>query len=232
MDYQSVLAHIRTKALPVLFIDTCIFLDIIRTPVRDTIKADTISKAKTLLNLSTNKEIWLVTSKTVQDEWYGNVAAVVEEVEREILKLEQKRIHFLSAAKASTGSQFVHGQNLNALNLEQELKSLSEAFLAECMIIKPQDSHMVQAMNRVKQNRPPAKRGKAEAKDCEIYETFLHLCKDLRGNSFEEKLLFVSSNTHEYSDSNSGGIQPELTPYNGKYISNLPWAQSEINSSV
>lgn len=233
ISYQSALSQIKAAPAAVLFIDTCIFLDLIRAPVRGSINASTAKCANKLLGFGSNgSPVWLITSVTVQDEWKDNIECVAAEVDREILKLEQSRNHFLAAASATTGSQYSHGQSAQILNLGHGLKVLSERILNACMIVEPENSHMVEAMNRVKQYRPPAKRGKAEPKDCEIFEMFLHFCKDLCASNFQERLVFVSSNTNEYSKSNAGGIQIELDQYSAKYVSDLPWAFSEIGLSV
>lgn len=233
ISYQSALVHIKAAPAAVLFIDTCIFLDLIRAPVRGTINASTAKCVNKLLTFGANSHhVWLITSATVQDEWKDNIENVTAEVDREILKIEQSRNHFLAAASATTGNQYTHGQSAKTLNLGQGLRILSERILNACLIVEPESHHMVEAMNRVKQYRPPAKRGKAEPKDCEIFEMFLHFCKDLCASNFQEKLVFASSNTCEYGKSNAGGIQIELDQYSAKYVSDLPWAFSEIGLSV
>jgi len=230
-SYGDACALILGAPAPVLYLDTCIFLDIVRAPVRENISSESASLAQELRTRScTNpRSIWLVTSETVQTEWHDNIDEVKTDVERNIRKLESKRRHFLSAAQAVTGSIYPHGQIESALNLLVQLEAASEALLDACVIVTPDDAHLVGAMNRVKSNRPPAKRGKAEPKDCEIYELFFSLCRDLRAGGMTEDFVFASSNINEFGTDNSGGVQLELSNLNAKYSSDIPWAVAAID---
>jgi hypothetical protein len=125
--------------------------------------------------------------------------------------------------------QYQHGQVESALDLANKLKLVAESLLLACFIVTPEDSHSLGAMNRVKQYLPPAKRGKAEPKDCEIYELFLGLCRDLRTRGVGSNFVFSSSNTKEYGQENSGGVQPELASIGAKYASNLAWAEAVLD---
>ncbi|MGL6434838.1 PIN domain-containing protein [Aeromonas caviae] len=231
ISYADACSAISGEPLPMLYIDTCIFLDIIRSAVRENINSDSAKFAQSLIARanSNSRSLWLLTSATVEMEWHENVAGVLEETEREILKLESRRRHFLSAADAVTSMRYQHGQVESALDLANKLKSVAETLLQSCAIVIPEDAHLLGAMNRVKQYFPPAKRGKAEPKDCEIYELFLGLCRDLRTRGVESDFVFLSSNTQEYGQKNSGGVQPELTVLGAIYVSNLAWAEVAVN---
>ena len=76
-----------------LFIDTCIFLDVLRAPYRDNIPSDGIAAAIKLIELSEKAppNIWLVTNETVKGEWYDNISLVKIELEKEVKKLEIQR---------------------------------------------------------------------------------------------------------------------------------------------
>ncbi len=218
----------------VLFVDTCILLDIVRAPIRDTINANSAAIAQRLCALSREspRGVWLVTSETVRDEWLENIADVKLEVAREILKIEKRRKHFLSAAGAANNIQYTYGDSEAAIRLEDRLESISQALLDECLIITPESAHIISAMQRVKQYRPPARRGKSEAKDCEIFEVFLGLCADSRAGGFCGPVLFASSNTTDYAGDNAAGIKKDLGQVNGQHVSNLPWAMALIEAAL
>ena len=231
ISYADACSAILGEPSAILYLDTCVFLDIVRSPVRDSIDSDSAKVAQSLIRRSTSnpRSLWLVTSATVEMEWQDNINGVFEEVEREILKLESRRKHFLSAANAATNTQYQHGQIESALDLAKKLKVVSKSLLDACAIVTPEDLHLLGAMKRVKQYLPPAKRGKAEPKDCEIYELFLGLCRELRTHGVANDFVFSSSNTKEYGQKNSGGIQPELASVSAKYASNLAWAEAVID---
>lgn len=231
ISYADACSAISGEPSAMLYLDTCVFLDIVRSGVRESINSDSAKFAQSLIAKSNSnpRSLWLVTSATVEMEWHENVAGVLEEAEREILKLESRRRHFLSAANAATNVQYQHGQVESALDLANKLKLVAESLLYACFIVTPEDSHSLGAMNRVKQYLPPAKRGKAEPKDCEIYELFLGLCRDLRTRGVGNNFVFASSNTKEYGQENSGGVQPELASIGAKYASNLAWAEAVLD---
>lgn len=231
ISYADACSAISCEPSAILYLDTCVFLDILRSPVRENIDSGSARFAQSLIGRSNSnpRSLWLLTSETVEIEWQENIDGVFEEVEREILKLESKRRHLLSAANAATSAQYQHGQIESALDLAKKLKLLSKSLLDACVVVTPEDSHSLRAMTRVKQYLPPAKRGKAEPKDCEIYELFLGLCRELRMRSIDNDFVFSSSNTKEYGQENSGGIQPELTSVGAKYASNLAWAEAVLN---
>ncbi len=231
ISYADACSAISEEPSAILYLDTCVLLDIVRSPVRDSIDSDSAKFARSLIARSNSspRSLWLVTSATVETEWHENIAGVLEEAEREILKLESRRRHFLSAAKAATDMQYQHGQVESALDLANKLKLVAESLLHACSIITPEDTHLLGAMNRVKQYLPPAKRGKAEPKDCEIYELFLGLCRELRTRGVVSEFVFSSSNTKEYGHDNSGGIQTELASLGAKYASNLAWAEAVLD---
>lgn len=228
ISYSDACHAILQEPSAILYIDTCVFLDIIRSPIRESIDSNSASFALSLIRTSSSKprSLWLVTSATVEMEWLENIDGVVDEVEREILKLESRRSHFISAANAVTNVHYQHGQIESAIDLANKLKVASKTLLDTCTIISPEDAHILNAMKRVKQYLPPAKRGKAEPKDCEIYELFLGLCQDLRVNGVADDFVFSSSNTKEYGVENSGGIQPELNTINARYATNLAWVEA------
>ena len=231
ISYADACTTILGEPSAILYLDTCVFLDIVRSPVRESIDSNSARFAQSLIGRTTSnpRALWLITSATVETEWAENIDGVLEEVEREILKLESRRRHFLSAAKEVTSTHYQHGQIESAIDLANKLKIASKSLLDACTIISPEDAHMVGAMKRVKQYLPPAKRGKAEPKDCEIYELFLGLCQDLRVGGIVNDFVFCSSNTKEYGSENSGGIEPELTTVSAKYATKLAWAEAILD---
>lgn len=98
--------------------------------------------------------------------------------------------------------------------------------LDACIVIPPEAAHAFSAMNRVKKDLPPARKGKAEPKDCEIYELFLSLCNDLQAN--EVDMIFASSNIQDYGVKNAGGIAPELAILNAKYVNAWNWLNATL----
>ncbi len=231
ISYADACSAISADPSALLYIDTCVFLDIIRSAVREDINSLSVKIARSLIDRSNSRSrsLWLVTSATVEMEWYENVAGVLKETEREVLKLESRRRHFLSVANAATNMSYQHGQLESGLDLANKLKTVAESLLNSCIIVIPEDAHLLGAMNRVKKYLPPAKRGKAEPKDCEIYELFLGLCRDLRAYGVERDFVFLSSNTREYGQENAKRMKQELESVGAIYVSDLAWAEAVLD---
>lgn len=234
VSYTNASSSLNSSPAHVIFIDTCVLLDIVRSPVRESVSADSAKYAQDLYSRATNSppSLWLVTSETVLNEWHENISSVKDETAREIRRLERRRQHLLRAVESVTKGEFYCEQNTMYSNIADQMQEVSEALLDACMIVVPDDEHSVKAMNRVKKYMPPAQRGKSEAKDCEIFELFLALCEDARAAGITDEFLFVSSNVKDYGEHNAGGIQPELSLINARFIHNIAWATAVIDGRV
>ncbi len=219
---------------PVLFIDTCIFLDIVRAPVRDEIPADTAKYTQELRARSCESPVsrWLVTSEVASTEWDDNITSVKLDLERGILKLEAQRNHFLSAAQATTNVKYQYGHSERGLNLSSPLKMASRAFLSDCLIVPQSQDHSLRAVTRMSKNLPPSRRGNSSVKDCLIFEMFLEFCRDFRAAGMTDKLVFVSSNTRDFGSSNEDGVQIELNDLGAEFTVNLPMAVAALDGRL
>ncbi len=216
---------------PILFLDTCIFLDIIRTPHRDNIPYDNISSALAIANLSNDNppKLWLITNETVHGELEANIENVKIELLREIKKQEEKREKLINCVNILFNKEFPYGQKLARLQLDDHLENFSKNIMQKCLVAQIEDTHSVKAMHRVRKCLPPARKGKQEAKDCEILEAFLDLAKQIRANGVTEKIFFITSNTDDYGKPDSLRVKDEFNQINAGYINNLSWALFEIN---
>jgi hypothetical protein len=218
--------RIFNSSAPILFIDTCIFLDILRSPYRDNISVNAISSALNLIKMSENDpcKVWLLTNEMVHSEWGENIANVKQELENEVKRLEHTREQLVIAANVILEIKPAHGQKMTSLNLHGHLENLSRNFLSHCLIIKQKDSHFVKAMHRVQKCLAPAKKGKPEPKDCVIFEAFLDIPEKVRGLGYSGEIYFVTSNSRDYGKVNAPLILEELNRINATLIDNLQWA--------
>jgi hypothetical protein len=175
---------------PVLFLDTCIILDIIRSPFRDNISTNEISASLELINKSqlNNPSVWLVTNQIVYTEWKENIETVKIELTEEIKKAELKREKMVNAANIIFDFNHDFGQIIKTLNLPEHLGNLSKSLLDKCEKIAIDDSHYVEAMKRINKCDSPAQRGKDSAKDCQIFAAFLDIGKQLRNKNFQKNI--------------------------------------------
>lgn len=97
---EDISQRIFSYSVPILFIDTCIFLDILRSPYRDNISVNAISSALNLIKMSESDpcKVWLLTNEMVHSEWGENIANVKQELEKEVKRLEHTRGQLVIAA--------------------------------------------------------------------------------------------------------------------------------------
>ncbi|EMY0608943.1 PIN domain-containing protein [Citrobacter freundii] len=227
---EHVINEIVRSTAPVLFIDTCIYLDVIRSPIRTNISKDTAKWAKILTGKAKEKVFWLVTCKTIQDEWQDNVSNVVSELDREAKKMETSNLHFHSVLSSIDNEYVKPTWNGVTLGVAEGFKKISESMLNESMVIECEDKHSVSAMSRIKRCIAPASKGKLEPKDCEIFEVFLDMAKRLRDGDYSGNIYFVSSNTTDYRKDNSKSIDEELAFVSSEFIPNLSLAGYNVTN--
>lgn len=232
IEVEELCATIVTKPAPVLFLDTCTILDVIRTPYRDSIPVEEIAVAKKLLQLADQPvpEVWLVTNETVHGEWLSNLDAVKLELEREAKKIERQRSKFLEAVDMLYEIKHETGHKVEYLKLSEHLENLSNRILSVSKKIHIADSHTLKGMNRVRKYLVPARRGKQEAKDCEIFEAFLDIGQSLRSKGFSDTICFVTANSDDYGKPTDPKppLDTELQSITARYVGSLSWAMAVV----
>ncbi len=226
--------RICNSSAPILFFDTCIFLDILRLPYRDNISKDAILSALNLIKMSENDpcKVLLLTNETVYAEWNDNIANVKQELEKEVKKFENTREKLVIAANVLLEIKPDYGQKMTSLNLHGHLEDLSRNLLTHCLIVEQEHSHFVMGGQRSITNLAPAKKGKPEFKDCVIFEAFLDVSKQARKLGYSREIYFVTSNSNDYGKANASLIFEELNKINATLIDNLPWALAAVENRI
>ncbi|EKO3846487.1 DUF4935 domain-containing protein [Vibrio harveyi] len=225
---QQLCGEITQNPKPVLMLDTCVLLDIVRVCSREGANVNAISAVNDLLNCNS---IWIVISEIVKSEWSENIETVYPEAERHLKKLDKGIIQFQSVlSQFSSLGSFSYTQKPSDYGVHTQLKNLSEQVHQRALVIELDDRCAGKAMSRVVRNIAPSAQGKDESKDCTIYEHYLELCTQLRAASFGEEILFASSNKADFGEPNNlrSPIDSELSNLNVTFVNNLPWATSII----
>jgi len=232
IEVDEVCAVITAKPAPVLFLDTCTILDVLRAPCRESIAVEEISAAMALIKLNGQHTpgVWLVTNETVHGEWTANLDTVRTELERESKKIERLRSRLVDAVDIVYGRTHEVGHRIEHLKLSEHLENLSKQLLSVSQKVKIADSHSLSAMNRVRKYLAPAGRGKQEAKDCEIFEAFLDVGRTLRTKGFADSICFVTANSDDYGKPKEpkNQLEAELLAINARYVGSLSWALAVV----
>lgn len=228
IDPVGLTEKILANPAPILFFDTCSILDIVRASYRKSVATREISSASHLIKMASGNapKVWLSTNETVYEEWHANISAVKLELCNEIERADFARSRFISTANLLHGASYDIGQDIRSLDLPNHLESLSENFLSACWKVKIQDTHSIKAMHRIRKYLAPARRGKFEPKDCEIFESFLDVASRIRAKGITENICFITANRDDYGEplSQKEPIAKDLADVEAKYLNSLSWA--------
>jgi hypothetical protein len=215
---------------PVLFLDTCVLLDIIRSTQR--CLKDYAARASELLTLISDSPpaCALILSSIVPQEWADNAPTVMDETSRHLRSMEEQSAHFHAACQALGLAMPAPRTQYGQSGLAEALRDLSRSLVDHAVILDEQTDSRIKAFNRVVNRIPPAMR-KGEVKDCAIIEEYLAVCRGLQAAGFMRKRVFCTSNTEDYCE--AGGVLHshlaiEFAGCALSFTKNLPWALHEI----
>lgn len=204
----DVVNEITAHPAPVLFLDTCILLDVVRAPLRN--KPDEIRFGRIFLDAvqKNPKTIHLLIPFPVQTEWSTHVLERENECRTAInacnavseicLHLALPTVAVLPAA---------------VLTMPALLRQLSTDLLNACVTIDQDAAALGKAVSRIVANTHPVKQPESKgAKDAVILEHAVQTTGQLRNAGFASNCLFVSSNTKDYAAPGSTSLHPQLAP--------------------
>ncbi len=200
---------------PVLFLDACALLDILRvasirddaTPARAILAANEI-----LERINSNpRTSWLLCAALVEVEWKDNVERVMNEITNHVRQVDRsiERLHTAVRAIPSIVADIKTGEmrglaaglrapQFGSLALPTKLFEIAEKLMASALWLAADEQVLNAANARSMQALKPASVGKRERGDCHIIETYFALCRALRAGHFAESCIFVSSNKTDF----------------------------------
>lgn len=211
---------------PLILIDTCSILDIIRVPIREELNAEQlIGGAQSLLENALGGKIYLAITSTVRIEYDTNLPEVQDGLKSLAEKREKQAKHYVLSTSLA-GLPIAGAGPFAPDTLSGVLSQLAADIVSHTYEIEGSDACSGRAMGRVVGNQAPASKGKSEAKDCHIIEHFLELARSLRSLGFSEKIAFVTSNSNDYGK--IGDLRPPLEDQfrvvDLHYVNNFRWA--------
>jgi hypothetical protein len=220
-------AQLRADNRPVLFLDTCAIVDIIRATMRCT-GTNFVQRAIELRGLLTSAPpgCALAVASMVPTEWGNHAPKTRDEVRSHLAKIQDQAQHF-HAACGALGVGLTYGlPAYPAANLHDRLFDLSKEILDLAVVLDPDGGCATRAIGRVVAKLAPSKQG-GEMKDCVIVEECLELTRQLRSNGFARKCVFCTSNTNDYGNPDPN-LAADFLAVNLTFTTNLPWAVHEI----
>jgi len=196
----------------ILYLDTCVLLDMIRDPTRDDIHVHEHEASKVLLRaVNKAKAIEVCIAEQVELEFRDRIESVQTEARNKLKELEQKvkKVDDLFSLYGLQGRVDLDHWS----GYDKKCRDFVERWMDVSNRIRQSDSTLKRAFDRVNEGRSPAKKGSSQIKDCVILETCLeHLCS-LRADGRKASAVFVSSNTRDYADKNRTTIRADIAQY-------------------
>lgn len=224
--------ELHAAALPVLFIDTCSLLDVIRAPARPDQLKGCVRGATELHRFATGSPLScrLVVASQVPDEWNQHANAEATVLRKHLAKLDESIADFHAACELLGLPAFASSVYSN-IRLPEHLFLLSQRLLDTALHLDAQDNTDIRALRRAKDRIPPSKRG-GEVKDCIILEECLEVATGLRAAGFTRRIVFCTSNTDDYCEGTQlhPAIASDFAPLGVVFTKNLTWAVHELFS--
>ncbi len=191
---------------PVIFLDTCTILDTINAIHLKGLSESYLENVSKLMCLFNENKIWLVTSQNVKEEFDDNFDAVALTAKQNVMQIVRSTRVLSSYHCAYKGiAPCPLPQYLDDVLIKQ-ISDLAQELMNNCILLERKPDYSCKAMDRVRANQAPAKKGGGEAKDCEIIECFLDASSMIRRDIPDLKIVFVTSNVKDY------GRTPILLP--------------------
>jgi hypothetical protein len=203
MDVAAIVA----AEAPVLCLDTCSLLDIMRDPTRETAQPHDRRAAFDLVAVAERRALTCLMADQVALEFGEHDQAVQAEAARNLAKLRKQvqRVDKLAAVYGAAGSARLDHLDDHVARA----RALVARWLAQTIPVTPSEAVPGKAFVRINARRAPGAQGKDSSKDCLVYETYLEAATELRAQGFAGRLVFLSSNTTEYV-SQGGVLKPDI----------------------
>lgn len=226
-------ALLHAAAAPVLFLDTCSILDVIRAPVRRL--ANCVADATRIAEFAASSppRCTIVVGSFVPAEWHTHDQDVLRSLENHLAEMDESASDFHGlCAHLGIPVPFTRPGYI-ASGLAVRLHDLSRHLLQAATVLDRDPEAKDRAFERVTVTKlRPCRRG-SELKDCQIFEECLEVGRLLRAAGFTRRLVFCSSNTSDYCDPGTiphPDIAIDCAAIGMTFTTTLPWALSVLKS--
>lgn len=194
---------------PVLCLDTCALLDIVRDVTRETTRPSDVAVALTLLaTIESAAAAVVLLADQVRTELIANLSNVEQESEQLLKKFRSRagNIDALAAlygARGTADTKHWDGHWVRA-------RAVFQRWLGLAITVPVNKETAARALVRVNAPRTPARHGKESMKDCVIVEAYLEAAAMLRAAGSRAPIVFASSNVKEFYMTGTSTLQPDI----------------------
>ena len=200
---------IASEDLPILCLDTCSILDILRDPTRREQRVHEHQSSLALLEeAETNNNLCVLIADQVYEEFSCHVDEIQHEAEEALKKFmrQMERVDSLVNLHGSSGRVLASHWNDHV----QRSRNVANRWIDVSLRIEQSDDIMSKAALRSSQAITPARKGKDSIKDCIVLETYYDCVRCLREIGLTSFVVFCSSNTRDYTDMGSSAIRQDI----------------------
>lgn len=200
-------AAVLAANLPVVCIDTCVWLDFFRGRQPAASVRKLLQDFKTLVGVL----FLVVIPEQVQVEYNRNKGTARNSYERTLRYAAENYNKLLLDFQEVMGSALPNMTGDFATFVENRYVFPVDKILKSVMVMEPaQVDYAKGAQRACLQKAPSAEKGKSIA-DCVIVESFMSLVDVLRAQGYKRKAYFVTANTSDFSDpTNPVMVHPDL----------------------
>ncbi len=199
---------------PVLCLDTCDFLDVVRCFADSNSKEANVYHARSfrraLHELNTRPDRFqVVITYLVRHEWNQNIAEARDKANNHLLEIDHRLDQIAEACGLGKTLPPIVSPRLKDLSLARGLIDLAEALMNQAVVLEKESVCLERALERVMERRRPSH--KKEIKDSIHWEHYLEFSRRLASAGHIHERVFVSANKADYwADRNTANIHPEL----------------------
>jgi hypothetical protein len=236
-------AHIQAQPpVPVLFIDTCSFLDLFRpdetqtkVPFQPRVPYQEIRAAADLLDLVTAipDAAHLIVPELIPRE-YADHANTIQTKFGEWTELHDRNQDWLVEASLWVALALPAPHMVHPHGLAARLRSLADSLLAKASVLDRDSACLDRAVQRlINKFRPSHKK---EMKDSMNMEQCLELSRRLQNSGFPRSRVWVSSNTNDFAQTATSShlhadLQGDFATAGLKYFTSLRVAMNHLRAA-
>lgn len=216
------------RNVPVLCLDTCAILDILRDPTRKDVN---LYNQKAYLSLLREAEsggrLTTLISNRVQTEFQNNIQHIRCQSEKILAKFRQniEKIDELSNLHGLQGTTDLRHWE----DYVERCRDAAERWIKSGTQVLDSDEIILKADQRSVKARAPARKGKQSNQDCVILETYYHYIRIFRSHGLTAPAVFLSSNVKDYAEPSGRkiriDIEDEFTSLGLEYAPNMAAAK-------
>lgn len=219
------------RNVPVLCLDTCSVLDILRDPGAKNVRENHHQAAVDLLRAAEEGRLRIVAADLVRTEYADRVDSIQQQASAAISRL-------LEAIRKLDTIVNLHGSDGRTdprhwLGHVNRCRRVSDRWVQIAGPAQQTDAIFARGARRVAESRAPSRKGNEAAKDCIIIEAYLEHVRGNRLAGLTAPVVFVSSNVNDYTDRPGSGLAADLVAdfaaLEMRYAPNMAAAKAFLN---